>query len=98
MSKPSIYAQTEAVRVAQGPFIKPSPRIWNMGLLKYKGRLWAAYRYHLPREHASRSATALVPLDRGTFQPTALSQHLNLPAKTLAFSRSTASLTFPGLR
>lgn len=62
--------------------MKPSPRHWNPGLLKYKGRLWASIRYHLEKEHGSRCATALVPLDRATFQPTAPSQHLNLPALT----------------
>lgn len=80
MAKPSIYKQLDAVQVAQGPFTMPSPRMWNPGMLKYKGRLWVSYRFHLGREHASRCATALVPLDRSTFQPTALSQHLNLMA------------------
>jgi predicted GH43/DUF377 family glycosyl hydrolase len=81
MAKPSIYAQLAAVQVAPGPFMMPSPRHWNPGLLKYKGRIWMCYRYHLGREHASRCATALVPLDKATLQPTALSQHLNLPQK-----------------
>jgi hypothetical protein len=81
MAKPSIYAQIDAVQLdPRSPHMKASPRHWNMGLLRYKGRLWAAYRYHLPREHASRSAVALVPLDKATLQPTAPSQHLNLPA------------------
>jgi hypothetical protein len=79
MPKPSIYRQLEAVQVPPGPNMKPSPRHWNCGLLRYKGRLWLAYRYHLGREHGSRCATALVPLDKTTFQPSAPSQHLNLP-------------------
>jgi hypothetical protein len=81
MAKPSIYRQLEAVQVQPGPFMLPSPRHWNCGLLRHKGRLWLSYRYHLGREHASRCATGMVPLDRKTFQPTALTQHLNLPAK-----------------
>lgn len=79
MPKPSIYAQIPAVQVPPGPFMPASPRHWNMGLLRYKGRLWGSVRYHLPREHASRCAVALVPIDKATFQPTALFQHLNLP-------------------
>lgn len=78
MPKPSIYKQIAAVQVT-GKDLKPSPRHWNPGLLRYKGRLWMCYRFHLSREHGSRSATALVPLDKKTFQPTAPSQHLNLP-------------------
>lgn len=80
MPKPSVYHQIDAVQIPPGPFMKPSPRHWNCGLLRYKGRLWMCYRYHLGREHGSRSATALVPLDKATLQPTAPSQHLNLPA------------------
>lgn len=80
MPKASIYKQIEAVRVQPGPFMKPSPRLWNPGFLHYKGRLWMAYRFHLGVEHGSRSAQAFVPLDRATFQPSAPSQHLNLPA------------------
>lgn len=79
MPKPSIYKQLAAVQVAPGPFTPPSPRHWNPGLLRYKGRLWLAFRYHLGREHASRCATGLVPIDKKTFQPTGLFQHLNLP-------------------
>lgn len=79
MPKPSVYKQIDAVQVT-GRDMKPSPRCWNPGMIRYKGRLWMCYRYHLGREHASRCATALVPLDKKTFQPTAPSQHLNLPA------------------
>lgn len=80
MPKPSVYHQLDAVQVAPGPFMKPSPRHWNPGMIRYKGRLWMCYRYHLGKEHASRCATAMVPLDKASFAPTALSQHLNLPA------------------
>jgi predicted GH43/DUF377 family glycosyl hydrolase len=79
MPKPSIYEQINAVQV-KGEHLLPSPRHWNPGLLRYKGRLWLSYRYHLGLEHASRSATAMVPIDKNTFQPTMRSQHLNLPA------------------
>lgn len=78
MPKPSIYSQLAAIQV-RGKDMKPSPRHWNPGMIRYKGRLWVCYRYHLGREHGSRSATALVPVDKTTLQPTAPSQHLNLP-------------------
>mgnify|MGYP001409719329 CR=1 FL=1 len=78
MAKPSVYKQIDAVQVV-GPSLLPSPRHWNCSLLHHKGRLWLAYRYHLSREHASRCATALVPIDKKTFQPTGPSQHLNFP-------------------
>lgn len=81
MAKPSLYKQLAAVQVdRRNPYMKPSPRHWNCGLLKYKGRLWMCYRYHLSAEHGSRCATGIVSLDPATFQPTAPTQHLNLPA------------------
>ncbi len=79
MPKPSIYRQLPSAQV-KGEHLLPSPRHFNPGLLRYKGRLWLCYRYHLGREHASRCATALMPIDKTTFQPIAPSQHLNLPA------------------
>lgn len=79
MPKPSVYRQIDAVQV-RGEHMPPSPRHWNCSLLRYKGRLWFSMRYHLGKEHASRCAVALVPIDKRTFQPTAPSQHLNLPA------------------
>lgn len=79
MAKPSVYNQISAKQVS-GEHMLPSPRHFNPGLLRYKGRLWCCYRFHLGREHASRCATALVPIDRATMKPTAPSQHLNLPA------------------
>lgn len=81
MPKPSIYQQLHAVQVTPGPFMPASPRHWNCGLLKYKGRLWMALRYHLGKEHGSRCATGMVPIDKTTFKPTALYQHLNLPSQ-----------------
>lgn len=77
MPKPSLYSQIEATQVT-GNHLIPSPRHWNCGLLRYKGRLWLCYRYHLGAHHGSRCATAMVPIDRETFQPTQPSQHLNL--------------------
>ncbi len=79
MSTPSIYKQLDAVQV-MGPHLPPSPRHWNCGLIRYKGRLWMSVRYHLGREHASRCAVCMVSLNTKTFQPTAPSQHLNLKA------------------
>lgn len=77
--KPSVYLQLDATQVT-GPYLKPSPRHWNPGLLRYKGRLWSSVRYHLGVEHGSRCATSMVALDCVSLQPTAPSQHLNLPA------------------
>lgn len=77
--KPSIYTQLEAAQVS-GEHMLPSPRHFNPGMLRFKGRLWLCYRFHLGREHGSRCATALVPIDRSTMKPSAPSQHLNLPA------------------
>lgn len=78
MPKPSLYKQINAVQIT-GPNLPVSPRHWNCGLLRFKGRLWNVFRYHLSREHASRSAVGLVPLDKSSLQPTAPAQHLNLP-------------------
>lgn len=80
MAKPSIYSQLTGAAQVRGEHLPPSPRHWNNGLLRYKGRLWMALRFHLGREHASRCAVGLVPIDKTTFQPTAPYQHLNLPA------------------
>jgi predicted GH43/DUF377 family glycosyl hydrolase len=80
VAKPSLYQQINAVQVT-GNHMKVSPRHWNAGLLKHKGRLAMCYRYHLGLEHASRCATAMVFLDRKTHQPLGPSQHLNLPSE-----------------
>lgn len=80
MPKASVYEQLNAAQVKPGPFMPPSPRHWNPGMIRYKGRLWMSMRYHLGKEHGSRCATGMVPLDKKTFVPTALYQHLNLPA------------------
>ena len=79
MPKPSVYSQINAVQVT-GPKLMPSPRHFNCGAFRFKGRLWLVYRSHLPLQHASRCATAIVALDGETFQPITQSQHLNFPA------------------
>lgn len=76
--KPSLYEQVDAVQVSPAK-LKESPRHWNPSLLRFKGRLFMAYRYHLPREHASRCAVAMVELNAKTLQPKGTSQHLNFP-------------------
>lgn len=81
MPKPSLYKQLQAVQVT-GNHLPSSPRHWNCSLLRYKGRLWLSFRYHLGSQHGSRCATGMVPLDKNSFQPTMLAQHLNLPAVT----------------
>lgn len=78
--KPSIYKQLAAVPVV-GRELKDSPRHWNCGLLRYKGRLWMSYRYHL-KEAAGRCATAICEINPTTFQPQGISQHIALSGPT----------------
>lgn len=80
MSKPSLFTQIEAVPVGTRS-LKESPRHWNCGLLRYKGRLWLAYRYHL-KEHGGRCATAISEMNPDTLQPTGRSQWLKLSGPT----------------
>lgn len=80
MAKPSIYRQISAVPVV-GRELKESPRHWNCGLIRYKEKLWMAYRYHV-KEAAGRCATAIVELNQKTFQPMGVSQHLALSGPT----------------
>ncbi len=78
--KPSIYRQIKAVPVV-GREMKDSPRCWNNGLLRHKGKLWMCYRFHL-KEASGRCATAIVELDPVSFQPRGTSQHLALSGPT----------------
>lgn len=80
MSKPSLFTQVDAVAVGARS-LKTSPRHWNCGLMRYKDRLWLAYRYHL-KEKAGRCATAICELDPVTLQPSGKSQWLPLGGPT----------------
>lgn len=80
MAKPSIYKQVKAVAVSGRNLIE-SPRHWNCGLLRYKDRLWLAYRFHL-KHHNGRCATAIVQLHPTTYQPMGESQWLQLSGPT----------------
>lgn len=77
--KPSIFSQVDAVAV-NGRTLKESPRHWNCGLIRHKGRLWLAYRYHM-KEASGRCATAIVELDEA-MQPKGKSQRLMLSGPT----------------
>lgn len=78
--KPSIFRQLEAVAIEQ-KHLKPSPRHWNCGLLRYRDRLWMSYRFHL-REPGSRCALAIVEIDPKTLQPCGSSQLLKFSGPT----------------
>lgn len=68
MPKKSIYAQLDA-RAISARNLKPSPRHWNPGLLRYRDRLWLAYRYHRKETPDSRCGIAITELDPATFEP-----------------------------
>ena len=76
MSKPSLFTQVEAVPVG-ARLLKESPRHWNCGLLRYRDKLWLAYRYHV-KEKAGRCATAICEVHPETLQPTGKSQWIPL--------------------
>ncbi|MBU2072778.1 MAG: hypothetical protein KKA68_21295, partial [Gammaproteobacteria bacterium] len=78
--KPSLFEQLQAVAIDPTK-LKPSPRHWNCGMLRYKNRLWLSYRYHL-KQHAGRIATAIVEIDQKTFQPIGKSQWLKFSGPT----------------
>lgn len=76
MSKPSFFEQLEAVAVNPRTLLE-SPRHWNCGLLRYDGRLWLSYRFHL-KQFNGRCGTAIVQLDEKTLQPKGKSTWLRL--------------------
>lgn len=80
MPKASVFLQIEAVQI-NARTLKPSPRVWNCGLMRYRDRLWLAYRYHR-REDGGRCATAIVELDPDTHQPKGRSQRIPLDGPT----------------
>lgn len=78
--KPSVFTQLDAVAI-NPRLLKPSPRCWNCGLMRYKDRLWLAYRYHL-REAGGRCATAIIEIDEVTLQPKGRTQQIPLDGPT----------------
>jgi predicted GH43/DUF377 family glycosyl hydrolase len=79
--KPSVFTQLEHCTPVGTRLLKPSPRVWNPGLMRYKDRLWMCYRYHL-READGRCATAITEMDPKTLQPMGPSQRLAFEGPT----------------
>jgi predicted GH43/DUF377 family glycosyl hydrolase len=77
--KPSLFSQVEATPVSARGLL-PSPRHWNCGLLRYRGRLWLTYRFHR-MDAEGRCGTAIVELDE-KFEPMGRSQHLKFHGAT----------------
>lgn len=77
MPKPSVYRQVEAWPIAKNS-LKDSPRHWNNGMFRYRGRLWMSYRFHL-MSSSGRCKTAICPIDDATLQPCGPSQTIDLP-------------------
>lgn len=80
MGKPSVFVQLDAVAI-NGRTLKISPRHWNCGMMRYRDRLWLAYRFHM-REEGGRCETAIVELDPVTCQPKGRSQRIPLNGAT----------------
>lgn len=79
--KPSLYKQAEAYPVPAPP-LRASPRHWNPGLLKYRDKLWLAYRFHR-REAKQRCGIAICALDPDRkFEPSESSQFLRFTGIT----------------
>lgn len=77
--KPSIFKQVEAYQVPT-PLLRASPRHWNPGLLRYRDKLWLAYRHHR-REAKQRCGISICALD-DKFHPTDSSQFLRFVGAT----------------
>lgn len=77
--KPSLFKQVEAYAVP-APLLRTSPRHWNPGLLRYRDKLFLAYRFHR-REAKQRCGIAICPLDE-RFMPTEKSQFLKFLSPT----------------
>lgn len=77
--KPSLFRQVEAYAVPT-PLLRTSPRHWNPGLLRYRDKLWLAYRFHR-REAKQRCGIAICALD-SQFHPTESSQFLRFIGST----------------
>lgn len=78
--KPSIFQQLTATAVGTR-LLKESPRHWNCGLLRYRGRVWMSYRFHL-KTAGGRCATAITEIDPKTLQPKGKSQWLRFSGPT----------------
>jgi predicted GH43/DUF377 family glycosyl hydrolase len=77
--KPSLFSQVKAVAISPRG-LKPSPRHWNAGLLRYAGRLWLTYRFHR-MDAGGRCGTAICELDEN-FEVIGKSQHLKFHGAT----------------
>lgn len=89
--KPSVFTQLEECTQVGARLLKPSPRHWNPGMLRYKDRLWMTYRYHL-EESGGRCATAITEIDPKTLQPKGKSQWVPLKGPTGAEHHEDARL------
>lgn len=78
--KPSLFKQVEAYPVP-APLLRASPRHWNPGLMRYREKLWLAYRYHR-KDAGQRCGVAICPLEEQRFNPSAPSQFLRFIGPT----------------
>lgn len=90
MSKPSVFKQVQAISILKDR-LKDSPRHWNPGLIRHRGRLWMCYRYHLMSSSA-RCKTAICPIDERTLQPNGPSQLVDLPEPDMTVHQEDARL------
>lgn len=81
MPKKSVFAQLDVCAVPPLGML-PSPRYQNPGLLRYKDKLWLAYRYHRMETPTKRSGIGMVEIDAATGQAISKSQHLPLANPT----------------
>jgi hypothetical protein len=73
--KKSVFAQLSACAVPPHNLL-PSPRYQNPGLLRYKGKLWLAYRYHRMDTPTKRSGIGICEVDPKTGNAISKSQHI----------------------
>ena len=79
MPKPSVFAQLDACAVPPHKLM-PSPRCWNPGLLRYRNKLWLAYRYHRAETRDARCGVAICEIDPKTAEPLSASQRIRFAA------------------
>lgn len=75
MPKKSVFAQLDA-RAVPPHKLMPSPRHWNPGLLRYRDKLWLAYRFHRAETPDARCGIAICEIDAKTAEPLGPSQML----------------------
>lgn len=81
MPKKSVFAQLDVCALPPHGLL-PSPRYQNPGLLRHKGKLWLAYRYHRMETPTKRSGIGMVEIDASTGQSIGKSHHLPLANPT----------------